>query len=133
MASIVQDESIMTDEKPTIAGLYLNRLNKNMLLQADPTVKYALGDFAIQRVLTADTKVDSPYNTYRYRGLPPGPINLPSISSLNAVLNYEDHSYIYMCAKEDFSGYHRFAKTLAEHNRNARLFQQALNNRRIYR
>lgn len=133
LASIVQDESIMTDEKPTIAGLYLNRLNKNMLLQADPTVKYALGDFAIQRVLTADTKVDSPYNTYRYRGLPPGPINLPSISSLNAVLNYEDHSYIYMCAKEDFSGYHRFAKTLAEHNRNARLFQQALNNRRIYR
>ncbi|KYG77314.1 aminodeoxychorismate lyase [Roseivirga spongicola] len=133
LASIVQDESIKSEEKPTIAGLYINRLNKNMLLQADPTVKYALGDFTIQRILTADTKVDSPYNTYRYRGLPPGPINLPSISSLNAVLNYEDHSYIYMCAKEDFSGFHRFAKTLSEHNRNARLFQQALNNRRIYR
>lgn len=133
LASIVQDESIMSEEKPTIAGLYINRLNKNMLLQADPTVKYALGDFTIQRILTADTRVDSPYNTYKYRGLPPGPINLPSISSLNAVLNYEDHSYIYMCAKEDFSGYHRFANTLVEHNRNARLFQQALNMRRIYR
>lgn len=133
LASIVQDESIMNEEKPTIAGLYINRLNKNMLLQADPTVKFALGDFAIQRILTVDTQVDSPYNTYRYRGLPPGPINLPSISSLNAVLNYEEHSYIYMCAKEDFSGYHRFAETLVEHNRNARLFQQALNNRKIYR
>ncbi|WP_286745931.1 endolytic transglycosylase MltG [Roseivirga sp. UBA1976] len=133
LASIVQDESIMGDEKPKIAGLYINRLNKKMLLQADPTVKFALGDFTIKRVLTADTQVDSPYNTYRYRGLPPGPINLPSISSLNAVLNYEEHSYIYMCAKEDFSGYHRFAKTLAEHNRNARLFQQALNKRNIYR
>ncbi len=133
LASIVQDESIMGEEKPVIAGLYINRLNKNMLLQADPTVKYALGDFSIQRILTVDTRVDSPYNTYRYRGLPPGPINLPSISSLNAVLNYEEHSYIYMCAKEDFSGYHRFAKTLVEHNRNARLFQQALNNRNIYR
>lgn len=133
LASIVQDESIIAEEKPVIAGLYINRLNKNMLLQADPTVKYALGDFAIQRILTADTRIDSPYNTYRYRGLPPGPINLPSISSLNAVLNYENHSYIYMCAKEDFSGYHRFAETLVEHNRNARLFQQALNNRKIYR
>ncbi|WP_420388088.1 endolytic transglycosylase MltG [Roseivirga sp.] len=133
LASIVQDESIIAEEKPVIAGLYINRLNRNMLLQADPTVKYALGDFAIQRILTADTRIDSPYNTYRYRGLPPGPINLPSISSLNAVLNYENHSYIYMCAKEDFSGYHRFAETLVEHNRNARLFQQALNNRKIYR
>lgn len=133
LASIVQDESIMSEEKPTIAGLYLNRLERNMALQADPTVKYALGDFTLQRILTKDTKVDSPYNTYRYKGLPPGPINLPSISSLNSVLNYEEHSYLYMCAKEDFSGYHRFAKTLAQHNRNARLFQQALNRRRIYR
>lgn len=133
LASIVQDESIMSEEKPTIAGLYLNRLERNMALQADPTVKYALGDFTLQRILTKDTKVDSPYNTYRYKGLPPGPISLPSISSLNSVLNYEEHSYLYMCAKEDFSGYHRFAKTLAQHNRNARLFQQALNRRRIYR
>ena len=133
LASIVQAESIMGDESPTIAGLYINRLNKNILLQADPTVKFALGDFAIQRVLTADTRVDSPYNTYRYKGLPPGPINLPTISSINAVLNYKKHDYIYMCAKEDFSGYHRFAKTLVEHNKNARLFQQALNRRNIYR
>ena len=133
LASIVQDEMSIESESPKIAGLYVNRLKKNMLLQADPTVKYALGDFTIQRILTADTRIDSPYNTYRYRGLPPGPINLPSISSLNAVLNYERHSYIYMCAKEDFSGFHRFATTLAEHNKNARLFQQALNNRRIYR
>ncbi|WP_422008584.1 endolytic transglycosylase MltG [Roseivirga pacifica] len=133
LASIVQAESIMGDESPTIAGLYINRLNKNILLQADPTVKFALGDFEIQRVLTADTRVDSPYNTYRYKGLPPGPINLPTISSINAVLNYKKHDYIYMCAKEDFSGYHRFAKTLVEHNKNARLFQQALNRRNIYR
>lgn len=133
LASIVQAESIMGDESPTIAGLYINRLNKNILLQADPTVKFALGDFEIQRVLTADTRVDSPYNTYRYKGLPPGPINLPTISSITAVLNYKKHDYIYMCAKEDFSGYHRFAKTLVEHNKNARLFQQALNRRNIYR
>ncbi len=133
LASIVQAESIMSEEKPTIAGLYINRLERNIPLQADPTVKYALGDFALQRILTADTKVDSPYNTYKYKGLPPGPINLPTISSLNSVLNFEEHSYLYMCAKEDFSGYHRFARTLAEHNRNARLFQQALNRRRIYR
>ncbi|WP_422354934.1 endolytic transglycosylase MltG [Roseivirga pacifica] len=133
LASIVQAESIMGDESPTIAGLYINRLNKNILLQADPTVKFALGDFEIQRVLTADTRVDSPYNTYRYKGLPPGPINLPTISSINAILNYKKHDYIYMCAKEDFSGYHRFAKTLVEHNKNARLFQQALNRRNIYR
>ncbi|WP_268122465.1 endolytic transglycosylase MltG [Roseivirga pacifica] len=133
LASIVQAESIMGDESPTIAGLYINRLNKNILLQADPTVKFALGDFEIQRVLTADTRIDSPYNTYRYKGLPPGPINLPTISSINAVLNYKKHDYIYMCAKEDFSGYHRFAKTLVEHNKNARLFQQALNRRNIYR
>ena len=133
LASIVQAESSKNDESPKIAGLYLNRLQKNMLLQADPTVKFALGDFSIQRILTKDTKVDSPYNTYRYRGLPPGPINLPTITSIDAVLNYEEHNYIYMCAKEDFSGYHRFARTLSEHNKNARLFQRALNSRGIYR
>lgn len=133
LASIVQAESIKSDESSAIAGLYYNRLQNNMKLQADPTVKYALGDFAIQRVLTKDTRVDSPYNTYMYKGLPPGPINLPTIQNLEAVLNYEKHDYIYMCAKEDFSGYHRFAKTLSEHNKNARLFQQALNRRMIYR
>lgn len=133
LASIVQAESSKNDESPKIAGLYLNRLQKNMLLEADPTVKFALGDFSIQRILTKDTKVDSQYNTYRYRGLPPGPINLPTITSIDAVLNYEEHNYIYMCAKEDFSGYHRFARTLSEHNKNARLFQRALNSRGIYR
>jgi len=133
LASIVQAESIKDDERPTIAGLYLNRLKKNIALQADPTLVYALGDFTIQRVLNEFKRVQSPYNTYMNRGLPPGPINLPTISSIDAVLNHEVHDYIYMCAKEDFSGYHRFAKTLVEHNKNAALFQKALNERRIYR
>lgn len=133
LASIVQAESIKNDERPTIAGLYLNRLKKNIALQADPTLVYALGDFTIQRVLNEYKRVQSPYNTYLNRGLPPGPINLPTISSIDAVLNYEKHDYIYMCAKEDFSGYHRFAKTLIEHNKNAALFQKALNDRKIYR
>ena len=133
LASIVQAESIKAEESRTIAGLYFNRLQDNMKLQADPTVKYALGDFAIQRILIKDTRVDSPYNTYKYAGLPPGPINLPTIQNIDAVLDYEKHDYIYMCAKEDLSGFHRFAKTLSEHNRNAELFQQALNRRMIYR
>ena len=133
LASIVQAESIKGDESATIAGLYFNRLQSGMKLQADPTVKYALGDFAIQRILIKDTRVESPYNTYKYAGLPPGPINLPTIQNINAVLNYEKHDYLYMCAKEDLSGYHRFAQTLQEHNRNAKLFQQALNRLNIYR
>lgn len=133
LAAIVQDEMSIQSESPKIAGLYMNRIKKNMLLQADPTVKFALGDFSIQRVLTADTRIDSPYNTYKYRGLPPGPINLPTIASLESVLNYEKHDYIYMCAKEDFSGYHRFAKDLTQHNKNARLFQNEMNRRKIYR
>ena len=133
LASIVQAETIMSDERAKVAGLYLNRLSKNMYLQADPTVKYALGDFAIQRILIKDTRVKSPYNTYLNRGLPPGPINLPSIASIQSVLNYKKHDYLYMCAKEDFSGYHSFAETLAEHNRNASKLHKALNQRRIYR
>ena len=133
LASIVQAESIQTDESPKIAGLYLNRLKKNIPLQADPTLVYAIGDFSIQRVLNEYKKIESPYNTYKYRGLPPGPINMPTITSLNAVLNYEKHNYLYMCAKEDFSGYHRFAITLTQHNQNARLFQKALNERKIFR
>ncbi len=133
LASIVQDEMYIVSESPKIAGLYVNRIKKNMLLQADPTVKFALGDFSIQRVLIADTRIDSPYNTYKYRGLPPGPINLPTIASLDAVLNYEKHDYLYMCAREDFSGYHRFAKDLTQHNKNARLLHKALNDRKIYR
>lgn len=133
LASIVQAESILPDEKRTIAGLYLNRLRRNILLQADPTLVYALGDFSIQRVLNEHKQIESPYNTYKHHGLPPGPINLPSLASLDAVLNYEKHHYIYMCAKEDFSGYHRFATNLRDHNKNARLFQQALNKKKIYR
>lgn len=133
LAAIVQDEMYVVSESPKIAGLYLNRIKKNMLLQADPTVKFALGDFSIQRVLTADLRVDSPYNTYKHRGLPPGPINLPTIASIDAVLNYEKHDYIYMCAKEDFSGYHRFAEDLTTHNKNAKLLHRALNKRNIYR
>ena len=104
-----------------------------MFLQADPTVKFALGDFAIQRILTKDTRVDSPYNTYRNRGLPPGPIGLPSLASIQSVLNYEKHDYLYMCAKEDFTGYHAFALTLREHNVNAAKLHKALNQRMIFR
>ena len=133
LASIVQAETIMSEERPEVAGLYINRLNKNMFLQADPTVKFALGDFAIQRILTKDTRVDSPYNTYRNRGLPPGPIGLPSLASIQSVLNYKKHDYLYMCAKEDFTGYHAFAKTLREHNRNAAKLHKALNQRMIFR
>ena len=117
------------DEAPTIAGVYINRLQRRIPLQADPTLVFAIGDFNIRRILNKDKEFDSPYNTYKNRGLPPGPINLPSIPALNAVLNYEDHSYLYFCAKADFSGYHVFAKTLTEHNK----FQQALNQERIYR
>ena len=126
LASIVQAETVKQDEAPIIAGLYINRLKKDMPLQADPTLVYAVGDFSLKRVLDKHKEVDSPYNTYKYRGLPPGPINMPQLATLDAVLNYEKHSYIYMCAKEDFSGYHNFATTLAEHSKNARKYQTAL-------
>ncbi|MBJ6116843.1 endolytic transglycosylase MltG [Pontibacter sp. BT310] len=131
LASIVQAETIKNDEKPRVAGVYLNRLEKGMLLQADPTVVFGVGDFSIRRVLNVHLRHDSPYNTYRYKGLPPGPINVPNISSIDAVLNPEKHDYIYFCAKEDFSGYHSFAVTVAEHQANARRYQKALNERRI--
>ena len=126
LASIVQAETAKNDEKPRVAGVYLNRLVKNDYLQADPTVIFALKDFTIKRVLDVHLQTDSPYNTYKYTGLPPGAINFPEVSSIDAVLNAEQHDYYFFCAKEDFSGYHNFAKTLAEHNRNARLYQQAL-------
>ena len=127
LASIVDEETAKDDEKPMVAGLYLNRLKRGMLLQADPTVKFALGDFELRRILFVHLQTDSPYNTYKYAGLPPGPIRIPSISAIESVLNPAKHSYIYMCAKEDFSGYHNFATTLVQHNANARRYQQALN------
>ena len=131
LASIVKGEALHVDEMPAIAGLYINRLQKGMLLQADPTVIFANNDFTIRRVLNRHLTIDNPYNTYRYRGLPPGPIMMPSIAAIDAVLNYQKHNYIYMCAKEDFSGYHAFATNVADHNVNARKFQKALTERNI--
>lgn len=133
LAAIVQEETVKQDEKPKVAGVYINRLRRNMPLQADPTVKYAVGDFTLQRILFVHLEVDSPYNTYKHAGLPPGPITFPEISSIDAVLNYENHNYLYFCAKDDFSGYHSFARTLSEHNRNADRYRRALNERRIFR
>ena len=131
LASIVEEETANDGEKPMIAGLYLNRLRKGMLLQADPTVKFAQGNFALRRILYAHLEIDNPYNTYKYKGLPPGPIRIPSIVGLDAVLNAREHPYLYMCAKEDFSGTHNFAATLSEHMRNARRYARALNERGI--
>lgn len=131
LASIVKGEALHIDEMPKIAGLYINRLQKGILLQADPTVIFATNDFTIRRVLNRHLLTNSPYNTYIYKGLPPGPIMMPSIASIDAVLNYQKHNYIYMCAKEDFSGYHNFSSSVAEHLVNARKFQQALNERNI--
>ncbi|MBL3656932.1 endolytic transglycosylase MltG [Fulvivirga sediminis] len=126
LASIVQAESVKRDESSKIAGLYMNRLKKGIALQADPTLVFASGDYGLKRVLNEHKEIDSPYNTYKYAGLPPGPINMPTIHSLDAVLNYEKHDYIYMCAKEDFSGYHNFAATYSEHIKNAKRYQRQL-------
>lgn len=131
LASIVEKETIVADERPRVAGLYLNRLKRGMLLQADPTAVFATRDFTARRVLDRHTQFDSPYNTYLYKGLPPGPICMPSISSIDAVLNAEEHNYLYMCAKPDNSGRHAFAKTLAGHNRNAARYRRWLNQRGI--
>lgn len=132
LASIVQMESNKKDEYNRIAGVYLNRLKDNWPLQADPTVKFALGKPDLKRVLKVHTAFDSPYNTYKYLGLPPSPIIFPETYSIDAVLNAEKHKYYYFCAKNDFSGYHVFAKTLSEHNRNATLYHKALNKRDIF-
>ncbi len=126
LASIVQAESVQKEEAPIIAGLYLNRLKKGMPLQADPTLVFAVGDFTLKRVLNEHKEIDSPYNTYRYAGLPPGPINMPEIGSIDAVLNFYPSNYLYMCAKEDFSGRHNFTGDYDEHINNARKYQRAL-------
>ncbi|MDR1951338.1 MAG: endolytic transglycosylase MltG, partial [Bacteroidales bacterium] len=131
VASIVQEETAKNDEKPLVASVYLNRLRIGMPLQADPTVKYGIGDFELRRILYVHLEHDSPFNTYKNRGLPPGPITFPSIISLDAVLNSPPTEYLFFCAKSDFSGYHAFAKTYAEHLRNARQYQDELNKRKI--
>lgn len=133
LASIVDAEALKDDEMPTIAGLYLNRLKKGMKLESDPTVIFAMKDFTIQRVLNRYLSVPSPYNTYANKGLPPGPIMMPSVNAVKAVLNFKPSNYIYMCAKEDFSGYHNFADNVKDHNINANKFRQALNERNIKR
>ncbi len=132
LASIVQaEQSVHNDEKAKIAGLYINRLKRGMPLESDPTLVYAIGDFSIRRVLNSHKEINSPFNTYKNLGLPPAPINLPEISSLDAVLNYQKHSYIFMCAKADFSGYHNFAKNITMHNVYAKQYHRALNKRKI--
>jgi UPF0755 protein len=133
LASIVDGEALHDDEMPTIAGLYLNRLKAGTKLESDPTIIFAKHDFTIRRVLNRDKAFDSPYNTYLYTGLPPGPIMMPSINAVNAVLNYKKSDYLYMCAKEDFSGYHNFATNLADHMINAHKYQHALDERNIKR
>ena len=127
LASIVDKETNKTDEMARIAGVYLNRLRNGWLLQADPTLVFALGDFGLKRVLNVHKEIESPYNTYKYLGLPPGPICIPSLAAINAVLNAEKHNFYYFCAKDDLSGYHVFAKTLTEHNRNAERYHRKLN------
>jgi UPF0755 protein len=126
LASIIDDEVAKTDEKPRIAGVYLNRLKRGIPLQACPTIKFALNDFTITRVLYKHLQTNSPYNTYRHRGFPPGPIGCPSIEGIDAVLNAEQHDYLYFAAKADFSGYHHFSRTLNEH-------QKELNKRKIFK
>jgi UPF0755 protein len=127
----VDEETANDGEKPMIAGLYLNRLRIGMKLQADPTVKFAVGDFSLRRILGKHLLTESPYNTYRVEGLPPGPIRIASIAGLDAVLNHAEHDFLYMCAKEDFSGTHNYARTLSEHYQNARRYIRALNERGI--
>jgi UPF0755 protein len=132
LASIVEEETNSKNERPIVAGLYINRLKKNMNLQADPTVKFALGDFGLKRLLFGHLKYDSPYNTYKNAGLPPGPIRVATPEGIDAVLNYSQHNYIYMCASDALNGEHKFAITWEEHLVNARKYRKELNDRKIY-
>ena len=133
LASIIDDEVAKAEEKPRIAGVYLNRLKQGIPLQACPTIKYALNDFTITRVLNKHLQVDSPYNTYKHSGFPPGPIGCPTVEDIDAVLNAERHDWLFFAAKSDFSGYHNFSRTLAEHNRYAAEYQRELDKRRIFK
>lgn len=133
IASIVEKETNLQSEKSRIAGVYINRLKKDILLQADPTVVFATGNFSMRRVLNKHIRMDSPFNTYKNAGLPPGPICMPDISTIDATLNYEDHDFLYFCASPEQIGAHAFAKTLAQHNRNARIYRQWLNQNKIYK
>lgn len=131
IASIAEEETNDADERAVVARLYLNRLRSDMKLQADPTVKFAVGDFGIRRVLRRHLEKDSPYNTYKYKGLPPGPIRVAAAATMRSFLEADDHDYLYMCAREDFSGRHNFAKDYATHEANARRYQRALDERGI--
>lgn len=133
LASIVQQETQNVEERPLVAGLYLNRLRKHMKLQADPTVKYALKDFTLRRISHKHLAVDNAYNTYQYEGLPPGPICIPTMNAIESVLNSVEHDYIYMCAKEDFSGSHHFSSSYQQHTRHAANYAKALNRKNIYK
>jgi UPF0755 protein len=132
LASIIEKETAKDKEKPLIAGVYINRLRKGWPLQADPTIIFAWNDYSIKRVQNIHLQINSLYNTYSHKGLPPGPICLPSIASIEAVLNYEKHDFMFFCAKDDLSGYHVFASNLAEHNRNAKKYQAALKKLNIW-
>lgn len=132
LASIIEEETIKPEEYPVIAGVYINRLNQDIPLEACPTLKFALGDFTLRRILHKHMEVESPYNTYKHRGLPPGPVRMPSITVMDAVLNYQKHEYLFFCAKSDFSGAHNFSKTLRQHNEYARQYHEELNKRHIY-
>ena len=131
LASIVHEETNVAEEMPRIAGVYINRLKRGMPLQADPTLKYAAGDPTIRRVLDKHKSIESPYNTYKYVGLPPTPIAMPDMAAIDGVLNYEKHDYLYFCARAEMDGRHNFARTLAEHNKNAKEYHRALDRLKI--
>lgn len=133
LASLVQKETSKKDEYTLVGGVYMNRLKKRMLLQADPALIYACNDFSIKRVLNKHKEIDSPYNTYRNLGLPPGPIVLPQLNVMDSLLNYKKHNYLFFCAKQDFSGYHNFAETYAQHLVYARKYHYTLDTAKIFK